>query len=105
MPSARSLCLVARADVSVGVCARLCACKASTTHLIRQLSRVGIVHHMMHSEAHMSSVVHVLQLPHPPGFDIDSYTLLSNRLQSCEIRWCDGRWIVKVSIINGVYYM
>lgn len=96
LPSPKQLCLVAKANVTAGVCARLSACQAATTHLIKQLTRAGIVHHMIHHEAHMSTVVHVIQLPFTSACDWESYQLLSNRLQSCEIRWCDGKWIVKV---------
>lgn len=87
---------MADANISVGACAQLSACQAATTHLIKQLTRAGIVHHMIHHEAHMSTVVHVIQLPFTSGCDWEAYQLLSNRLRSCEIRWCDGKWIVKV---------
>ena len=96
LPNSKRLCLVAKADMSVGACVRLCGCQASTTHVIKQLTRAGIMHHMIHHEAHMGTVVHVIQLPFTQGYDWESYQLLSNRLQSCEIRWCDGKWIVKV---------
>ena len=88
----------------MGVCARLSGCQAATTHLIKQLTRAGIIHHMIHHEAHMGAVVHVIQLPFTSGSDWDSYQLLSNRLQSCEIRWCDGQWIVKVVTVWSIKY-
>lgn len=99
LPNSKRLCLEAKENISVGVVAQLSACQAATTHLIKQLTRSGIVHHMIHHEAHMGTVVHVIQLPFTSGCDWESYQLLSNRLQSCEIRWCDGKWIVKVFII------
>jgi len=105
LPSSKRLCLVAKTDVSAGVCARLSACQAAVTHLIKQLTRAGIVHHMIHHEAHMSTVVHVIQLPFTSGCDWESYQLLSNRLQGCEIRWCDGKWIVKVLTVVTVCIM